>query len=155
MYTTTVMSAAMMAAFLVLCLAPGAQAADPRTFVHPGGLHSRKQIATARAAVAAGKEPWAAAYKALMEQADLNLKREPAPIANFNVPGYYRKPKVHRERSKRLHADVWAAYSCALAYQLTAGKERSRYADKAVEVLGAWARVNTRTSGGDGRLVMS
>jgi hypothetical protein len=142
-------------AIVLACLAPAARGAEARKFEHPGGLHSREEIRTARAKIAAGAQSWKKAYQALVKQAGRGLERKPAPIANFNVPGYYGNPKGHRERSKRLHTDVWAAYSCALAYQLTAGNQRSRYADKAVQVLAAWAKVNTRTSGGDGTLVMA
>ena len=55
----------------------------------------------------------------------------------------------------RLSDDSWAAYSCAIAYQLIEGNERIQYAEKASELLTAWAGTNKRTSNDDGDLAMA
>jgi hypothetical protein len=55
----------------------------------------------------------------------------------------------------RLSKDAWAAYSCAIAYQLTSGKERIDYANKTIQILNAWATINKTTSNVDGNLAMA
>jgi hypothetical protein len=44
-------------------------ARDPNAFVHPGGLHKRSDMDRMRYLVAAGVEPWAAAYQKLRADA--------------------------------------------------------------------------------------
>jgi hypothetical protein len=89
-----------------------------------------------------------------MHQAETSLQRKPEAVKNFNVPGYYRDPKGHHREQIHLSHDAWAAYSCAIAYQLSTDKNRSRFADKTVQILTAWAATNTKTSNADGNLVM-
>ena len=126
-----------------------------QSFEHPGGLHSRSQIGTARTKITAREQPWLAAYESLMEQAKRGLERVPEAVEDFNVPGYYIDAEGHRQAMSQLGSDAWVAYSCAVAYQLTPGKERVLYADKAVQVLGAWAMTNKKTSNADGDLAMA
>lgn len=129
--------------------------AEPQSFAHPGGLHSRSEIEAARRDIAAGEPIRTAAFAALMEQARRGLDSTPHPMADFNVPGYYVDAGGHREAMGRLSRDAWVAYSCALAYQLTEGEERTRYANKADEVLTAWAATNKKSSNADGDLAMA
>ncbi len=123
-------------------------------FEHPGGLHSYKQIELARRNIASQKQPWTTAYEALIEQANRGLEKSPEAIADFNVPGYYKDAKGHRETMGRLSGDAWVAYSCAVAYQLTSNSERLKYAEKAIQVINAWATTNKKFSGYDGQLAM-
>jgi hypothetical protein len=131
------------------------QFVEAQVFEHPGGLHSRTQLETARIQIAAGTSSLVAAFEALLEQANLALERSPKAVEDFSVPGYYRDAKGHREVMGWLSDDSWAAYSCAIAYQLIEGNERIQYAEKASELLTAWARTNKRTSNDDGDLAMA
>ena len=123
--------------------------------IHPGGLHSQKQIEVARKNIECGIQPWITAYKALIEEAKKNVEKLPEAVVDFNVPGYYEDAKEHRKMMGRLSRDAWAAYSCAIAYQLTTGKEGMQYASKAIQILMAWAVTNTKTSSYDGDLAMA
>jgi hypothetical protein len=124
-------------------------------FSHPGGLHSLEQIEISRKNIQAGNEPWSTAYDSLMQEARKNLGKAPQAIADFNVPGYYDDAAGHRKAMSRLSEDAWVAYSCAIAYQLTAGKQRVKYGNKVIQILMAWASINKRTSNYDGDLAMS
>lgn len=105
--------------------------------------------------VEAAEQPWKAAYDALMTQAKKYLDREPHAMRDFNVPGYYQHPKAHRKVQKRLSLDAWTAYSSAVAYRLTPGSERVQYADKAVQMLTAWAINNATAKDADSDLVLA
>lgn len=128
--------------------------AEAQSFEHPGGLHSRSQIETAQKALAAGAQPWTAAYEKLVQQAEKGLDRSPEAVTDFNVPAYYKDAAGHKKAMGRLSKDAWVAYSCAVAYQLTSGKKKIQYADKAVQVLTSWATTNRKTSNADGDLAM-
>lgn len=128
--------------------------AGAQQFEHPGGLHSQSQLETARLLISAGDPIRIGAYNSLMEQAERGLEKLPDPPADFNVPGYYQDSEGHRKMMGRLSGDAWVAYSCAVAYQLTIGPERVQYAEKATEILDAWATCNKKTSNYDGNLAM-
>lgn len=123
-------------------------------FEHPGGLHSQSQLETTRMLISAGDPIRISAYNSLMEQAEQGLEKVPTPPADFNVPGYYQDAEGHRKMMARLSEDAWVAYSCAVAYQLTPEPERDQYAEKAAEMLFAWATINRKTSNYDGNLAM-
>jgi len=129
--------------------------AAAQVFEHPGGLHSRSQIETSRKRITAREQPWTTAFEALLEQAKNGLDRSPEAVSDFNVPGYYSDAEGHRRAMERLSQDAWAAYSCAVAYQLPSGKEKTEYADKAIQILAAWATTNQMTSNFDGDLAMA
>ncbi len=129
--------------------------AQAESFEHPGGLHSRRQLENARVRISAHEQPWAAAYEALLKEAQKGRERTPEPLSDFNVPGYYVDAEGHQKAMGRLSKDAWVAYSCAVAYQLTSKQERIQYADKAIQVLNAWATTNQKTSNHDGDLAMA
>lgn len=131
----------------VLLLATGLFAYD-----HPGGMHPKAQIAYVKEQIRLKKEPFFSAAKQLLEKADAALTASHHALADFDIPGYYIKPKEHRENSQSIQTDGFAAYSCALAWQLTGEK---KYAEKALYFLRAWASTNTTYSNHDGALVLS
>lgn len=137
---------------IVPCLTAVGALAAPEL---PAGLHAPCQIETTRTKIAAGQAPWTSAYAALLEQVEEHLEKELEAVADFNVPGFYSDAEGHRNALATLARDAWAAYACAAAYQLTPGAARLPYADKAIEVLDAWATVNKQVSGYDGSLVMA
>ncbi len=79
-------------------------------------------------------------------------KVESHAMEDFNVPGYYIEPQLHRQNSRALQSDAFDAYACALAFRL-GGEER--YAEKAKYFLMAWAGTNKKYSNYDGSLVMA
>jgi rhamnogalacturonyl hydrolase YesR len=140
--------------FLSLAAAASAFAADESFFAHPGMIHSADQLDETRQMVFQEQQPWKDASDDLLLRAngDEGMGRSSHAIADFNVPGYYIDPEGHIRASEALNGDGWAAYACALAYQLTGDPV---YAQKSIELLNAWAYLNTRYSGADGALVMS
>jgi hypothetical protein len=84
-------------------------------------MHSADQLSETRQMVLQLQEPWKSAYDDLIRRADgaEGSGRASHAAADFNVPGYYVDPKGHIVASEALNGDGWAAYACALAYQLT------------------------------------
>jgi hypothetical protein len=119
---------------------------------HPGGMHPKQQIEFVKKQIAQRKEPFLSAYKQLLLKVDSILNVQHHALEDFNVPGFYVEPKVHRANSQSLQQDGFAAYSSALAWQLSG---KSAYAEKALYFLNAWGRINNRYSNFDGPLVMS
>jgi tetratricopeptide (TPR) repeat protein len=122
---------------------------------HPGGIHTRAEFDAARKAIAAGTQPYAKAWERLTREANRSLDKSAEAVVDFNVPGYYQDAQGHRKAMGRLSRDAWAAYACAVAYQLDRSGDRNRYADKAVQMITAWAAKNKKTSNFDGNLAMA
>lgn len=121
-------------------------------FQHPGGLYTQAQINDIKTKVQAGQQPWKAASDALIAEANQRLDDPLHALANFNVPPYYDNPAANEAASAGITADASAAYVTALAYRLTGNVA---YANKAEQILNAWASTNTAVSGGDGPLYMA
>ncbi|WP_183580588.1 alginate lyase family protein [Mucilaginibacter sp. X5P1] len=104
----------------------------PQPFVHPGLLHTAKDLQRIREMVAKGVEPWKSGFAV--------FKASPYSSAEW-VP----HPAEHVERSLLagagknigdLEKDVCAAYQNALMWAIT-GDEA--HAKKAIEILNAWS----------------
>lgn len=121
-------------------------------YEHPGGMHSKAQIEYVKGQIKLKNEPFYTAGRQLLAKADEALSASHHALVDYDIPGFYIKPKEHRENSQSIQKDGFAAYSCALAWQLTGKKE---YAEKALYFLNAWATINTRYSNYDGALVLS
>ncbi len=121
-------------------------------FHHPGGMHTPRQLESARSQIAAGELVKVAAFESLMKQADRALDTIPNPQGAYEVPGFYRDADGHNAAKKRLSSDVWSAYSCAITYQLIEDESRMAYAEKSAEILTAWAKTNREVGGDDGDL---
>jgi hypothetical protein len=103
----------------------------------------------------AGLEPWHGAWQQLMYDAENALLEVPSPMENFDVPFYYANEEEHEAAKSSLSGDAYAAYALALGYQLAESDDRRiPYAEKAIELLDAWAFTNRQVSGPDGDLVM-
>ncbi|WP_438449211.1 alginate lyase family protein [Gorillibacterium sp. sgz5001074] len=86
----------------------------------------------------------------LLQAADANLTAVNHALPVWEIPGYYWDTAGHTAAKRLMEADVQTAYTTALAYRWTG---RSAYADKAKELLHAWASVNQSIAGHDGPLV--
>lgn len=116
------------------------------------GMHPQQQIDFVKKQLKAKKEPYLSAYKSLLVKADSALLVQQHAVEDFSIPGFYADKDAHRRTSLALQVDGFSAYSCALAYQLSG---KTKYADKAVYFLNAWASINKKYSQLDGSLVMS
>jgi hypothetical protein len=118
-----------------------------------GLMHTAAQLEFMRAHQ--GTAPWLAAYEQLLGEAETGLARTPEPREDFDIPFYYADPAAAQAAKEGLRQDAFAAYALALGYQLAGTRERrDAYAAKAIEILEAWATVNTQVSGADGDLVV-
>jgi hypothetical protein len=110
---------------------PTAPASQSGVFRHPGLLITDPDFARIRAHIKAGQEPWTGWWNKLCADRFSTLDTRPYPL-----PGVYRA-----DGSKNnLYVDIWRAWSLALRWKLS---EDTRYADKAVEFLDAWANTLT------------
>ena len=114
-------------------------------------MHPTAQINFVRRQIQDKNEPYKSAYGQLKWRAGNALPEPHHALEDYNVPGYFEKPQEHMDSSRCLETDGFNAYSCALAYRLDAGDE---YAEKACELLNAWATINKKYSGDDGALAM-
>ena len=133
---------------LLAALVSGAQpclAAEP-PFTHPGILHSRAELDFVRAKVAEGQEPWKAAWEALRREPVSSLTWKPKPAADV-VRGPYNNPDIG---GTDLMRDAAAAYSHAIQWYVTS--ERA-HADKAIEILDAYATRLKSIGGHDAKLL--
>ncbi|MEU5645972.1 alginate lyase family protein [Streptomyces milbemycinicus] len=129
-------------------LAPGSARAQentaPRTFAHPGLLHSVADLARMKAAVAAEESPIHDGYLALAAHA-----RSSASYTVQNtgqITSWGRGPSNYMNQAV---ADSAAAYQNALMWCVTG--ERA-HADKARDILNAWSASLTAVTGADGPL---
>ncbi len=116
-------------------------------FVHPGILHDREEIALVRTKIAAGASPWDEAWKRLREHRVSRLDRKPSPRAAI-VRGTNGSPNVG---ASAFLEDGAAAYTHALQWCLT---EKPAHAEKAREILNAYATTVKSIGGHDGRLLV-
>ena len=139
---------ALLAAFLLSALAPRLAAEPPaRAFVHPGLLHSRGELDFIKQKLAAGEEPWKAAWNELQSSRLASLTYMPRPRASV-VRGANNNPDLG---SSEMSGDSTAAYTHALAWGLT-GKQT--HARKAIEILNAWSSTLESVSGHDTKLLI-
>jgi hypothetical protein len=118
-----------------------------------GLMHTAAQLEFMR--VQQDTAPWLAAYGQVLDEAETGLARTPEPLEDFDIPFYYADPAAAQAAKEGLRQDAFAAYALALGYQLAGTRERrDAYAAKAIEILEAWATVNSQVSGADGDLVV-
>jgi hypothetical protein len=123
-------------------------------FDHPGGFHSQAQISKTKEMIQQNVQPWEDASNDLIAEANGYLAHSPQAVEDFYAPGYYDDPDGSMAAKHLIHGDGFAAYTCALAYQLDESSQRIQYASKAVEILNSWATINETVSGVDGNEYM-
>ncbi|WP_328787974.1 MULTISPECIES: alginate lyase family protein [unclassified Streptomyces] len=119
---------------LAACAAPeGRHRAGDVVFHHPGVVVSRGQLRQAKQMVAAGKEPWLSAYRALLGSRYASLDYTPHPADVVPCPFNSGPQSCLDERQ-----DAIAAYSHALLWSVNG---RPAHARKAVQIMDAWSAV--------------
>ncbi len=117
-------------------------------FTHPGLLHSQADFERMRSKVARGEQPWTAGWQKLVA----NRHASPAWQPNPKEIVYRGADGKHPETYPALYNDAAAAYALALRWQVSGD---DAYADKAVEVLNAWAATLTAIRGTSDRYLAS
>jgi len=103
-----------------------------KPFVHPGMAQSRLDLEYMKQNVNTGKQPWKNAFDNLLKNTSLQFK--PQPFTHISVGPYGANSTGGREFS----TSATEAYNHALVWYITGDKA---YANKAIEILNAWAPV--------------
>ena len=120
--------------------------ADESPFAHPGILHSLEELDFVTTKVVGGEEPWKSAWNELRSHSLASLDWKPNPAANV-VRGPYNKPDIG---GTNLMRDGAAAYAHAIQWYVTGEKP---HANKAIEILNAYATTLESIGGHDARLL--
>jgi len=116
-------------------------------FTHPMTVINKAELDIVKQKIKNNTEPQASAYKKLIEDAEAAQDFTPHPTEEIYMMGRYTKPYRNLDAVRKyLWANCHAAYASALAYSYC-GDEK--YADKAIEVLNAWAVKGSIFTGGD------
>jgi len=118
-------------------------AAAPRTFVHPGLLHTEADFERMRAKVAAGAQPWLDGWNKLLVTGRSHLGNWPRALETVVRGG-------SDSNSAQLYIDVARTYQLALRWKVTGD---TAYADRAVEFLNAWGRILKYVTGNADRFL--
>ncbi len=113
-------------------------------FVHPGILNSEEELLRARQMVKEGRNPWKATFDKLKSSPHTSLNWTPAPVEKV-VRGGKTVWEPDPDNYPVAYRDAATAYQCAVMWWIT---EDKAYADKAVQILNAWAR-KCKAVGGD------
>lgn len=107
--------------------APPAPASQSGVFRHPGLLMTDADFVRIRAHIKAGEQPWTGWWNKLCADPIVSLDAKPNPVAG-----------VYRADSSKfaMYRDIYRAWCLALRWRLS---DDTRYADKAVETMDAWA----------------
>ncbi|WP_310345559.1 LamG-like jellyroll fold domain-containing protein [Pelomonas aquatica] len=114
-----------------------ASTSAPRSFAHPGLLHTEADFTRMRTQLAAGREPWVGGYRALTSSGRAQLGRDPQPLATVVRGG-------EGENFRAMVEDVQRAYQLALRWKVSGDKA---YADQAVRYVNAWVSTMTTLTG--------
>ncbi|KAF4947100.1 hypothetical protein FSARC_14048 [Fusarium sarcochroum] len=112
----------------------------PDAFIHPGALHTSKDIERVKAHVKRKEEPWARAFKHLEGSKYAQTAWKPKPhkiLVRGENPDY----EVNYADAYR---DAHAAYQLALRWLIS---DNTSYADAAVNILNAWGETVTEIAG--------
>ncbi len=103
---------------------------SPRGFVHPGLLSTQADLERMRTKVAAGEQPWKGSWDILVSNTDRFLNAKPEVEETIRAGGRV------AQNYMRMARDCARTYQLALRYH---GSGDTAIADKAVEILNAWA----------------
>lgn len=119
-----------------------------QVFRHPGILNSKEQLEVVKTKIAAGEQPWTAAFEKLKTSpySDLSFQPEPFPTVDC---GSYNKPNLG---CNQMVENAMAAYCQSLMWVFT---NDQRYADKAIEIINSWSGTYQQNTNSNSRLVVS
>ncbi|WP_257666304.1 alginate lyase family protein [Parapedobacter tibetensis] len=110
---------------------------------HVGGLHTAEDFARIKTKINAGAEPWVSGWNKLTANSRAQLSYMPNPVVKL-VRGGNSREEPDPDNYSRAFNDVAAAYQLALRWKISGD---DAYADKAVQILNAWAATCERISG--------
>ena len=110
---------------------------------HVGGLHSTEDFARVKAKIDAKEEPWISGWNKLIANSHAQLSYTPHPTVKLIRGGRSREEPDPDNYSNAMN-DVAAAYQLGLRWKISGD---NTYAQKAVDILNAWASTCTKLSG--------
>ncbi|KAI0888035.1 chondroitin AC/alginate lyase [Annulohypoxylon maeteangense] len=126
----------MLKVLLSACLASSAVA-----FVHPGLLHTTKDLTRVKEYVNKAEEPWNTTYKLLSS----NSLAQSTYTPNAQQVIYRGSDGTHAQNYPTLYKDVHAAYQLAIRWHVEGVED---YANASINILNAWA-TTLESIGGD------
>ncbi len=118
-------------------------------FDWPMTVINSEELAIVRERIEQGAEPQASAFKKLIEDAEEAQDFTPDPPEHMHIMGGYASGSNLSEKRAWLEREAGAAYVSALSW-LYSGEQH--YAEKAVEIVNAWADKRTSFDGFDSGL---
>lgn len=112
-------------------------------FVHPGLPHTDADFARMREMVAAGTEPWASGWAALIANGRAQLGAAPRPLETVIRGGT-------GENFAQMYIDIARTYQLALRWKVS---QDTAYADLAVSFLNAWSSTMSTLTGNADRFL--
>ncbi len=108
---------------------------ENKTFVHPGLLHSQEDFNCMKEKVSTNEVPWIDGWNKLIANSHANLNYNPNPTIKL-IRGGNSLEEPEADNYSRAMNDVAAAYQLAIRWKISG---ETAYADKAVQILNAWA----------------
>ncbi len=118
----------------------------------PGIILTTERLAALRTAISDRAEPTYTAWLEVKKAADAALTRKAEVPEVWHVPGYYGNQEAHRAAKQGLLNDANAAYTLALAYQMTVD---DRYGAAAARFITAWMGLQELSQKADSTLCFS
>lgn len=109
-------------------------------------VYNAKERATILERITAKQQPQYDTYLLLLEEAEKQMHFKPNPPKKMKIMGGYESGSNLSKMREILWNHAYAAYTCALAYDLSG---REEYAEKAKYVLMTWANKGTVFTGAD------
>lgn len=121
---------------------------NAQAFVHPGAMHTNKDLDFIKSKIQANQEPWKSSFANLKASSKASLSYNPNPFASVNC-GSYNQPN---DGCNEILDDPMAAYTMALRWYI---ERDNQYADKTISILMEWADTYNTSTESNTRLVAS
>lgn len=116
---------------------------ESKAFVHPGLLHTQSDFDRVKSKVEANVSPWIDGWNVLIANRHASLSYSPSPVVKL-IRGGSSAEEPDADNYGSAMNDAAAAYQCAIRWKITGD---NAYADKAIQILNAWATTCKSISG--------
>ncbi|WP_426327969.1 alginate lyase family protein [Pedobacter sp. R-06] len=125
--------------------------ANEITIIHPAMLHTKSDFEFIKSKLAHNLQPWKSGFDVLAASGFVSLNYVANPQIKI-VRGGKTREEPDPDNYSNAYRDAAAAYQLGLMYNLTGN---TKYADKAVEILNAWAITNKNITGNSNKFLAS
>lgn len=124
---------------------------DGITISHPAMLHTKADFDFIKTKLATNLQPWKSGYDVLAASAYVSVNYTPSATAKI-IRGGGTIEEAQADNYGNAYRDAAAAYQMGLMYKLTG---ETKYADKVVQILNAWASINKSITGDSNKFLAS